>query len=111
MRIFSAVLCTIALAACTTAGNGTEATATIPRPPARELGTVTYYDRNHDGIVDYEYHDLGCCDRNWGLLDSDFSGRYDLELLWGYSFQKGPTDVAVPKDVPISDESSMPTWH
>ena len=72
-----------------------------------ENGEITYYDRNHDGIVDYEFHSFGCCDRDWGLLDTDFNGRYDLKLRWGFSFSKEavmssqvPGGVTISKDAP-----------
>jgi len=78
------------------------------RPSFDDLGdpaVVTYYDRNHDGIVDYEFHNFGCCDRNWGLIDTDFNGRYDLKLRWGYSFERMPVDAPVPSDVHVSSDA------
>jgi hypothetical protein len=70
---------------------------------ADEQGVVTYYDRNQDGRIDYEIHDVGCCDRNWALVDTDYSGRYDLELRWGFSLMRRLIDVPVPKSwVPIT---------
>ncbi len=67
-----------------------------------EPGLVTYYDRNHDGRVDYEYHDVGCCDRNWALMDTDFDGRYDVMRRWGYGYSEAATDSPVPTGVLIS---------
>ena len=40
---------------------------------------VAYYDRNHDGIVDFELHDIpGAADAAWALSDTKFRGRYDV---------------------------------
>jgi hypothetical protein len=50
-------------------------------PPQFERGMVTYYDRNHDGRVDFEFHDLGGSDTDWALADRDYDGYYDI-LLW-----------------------------
>ena len=49
-------------------------------PP--EHWIVTYYSRNHDGTVDYELHTLGrgMADGDWALIDTQFSGRYDLRI-------------------------------
>ena len=79
--------------------------------PGRDLGVVTYYDRNSDGIVDLEFHDFGCCDRNWALVDTQFSGRYNVKVKWGYSLTTESTNVPVPSDVKIkTDQSKMPSW-
>ena len=79
---------------------------------SRESGApdiTTYFDRNRDGTVDRELHDLACCDRNWALVDSDFNGRYDLKVSWGFTLGKSPVDIVVPKSVPIS-ASDPPEW-
>src|SRR5437867_4406734 len=39
---------------------------------------VTYYDRNHDGIADLEFHHApGWADADWGFVDSDYKAEYD----------------------------------
>jgi len=65
-------------------------------------GGITYYDRNGDGVIDFELHRYGCCDRDWALVDRRFSGRYDLKIRWGYGLEKSNIDLAVPKNVHIS---------
>ena len=49
-----------------------------------EHWVVTYYDRNRDGIVDFEFHHVpGQADEAWALSDTKFRGRYDRRLeVW-----------------------------
>jgi len=79
-------------------------------PP--EHWTVTYYDRNHDGIVDYEVHTLGrgMADADWALVDTKFRGRYDLRVHWGYVLEKKKVDIPVAKDVKIMP-GRPPKYH
>jgi hypothetical protein len=64
---------------------------------------TTYYDRNHDGIVDFELHDIpGAADAAWALSDTKFRGRYDVRLTFGYAFQREKVDLPVPKNVKIT---------
>jgi len=60
---------------------------------------VTYYDRNRDGIVDYELHTLGSghADADWALIDTAFRGRYNLRVHWGIALEKQRVDVPVPE--------------
>ena len=71
-------------------------------PP--ENWTVRFYDRNGDGMVDYELHTLGSghADADWALIDTKFRGRYDLCIHWGYVLEKRSVDLPVPKDVKIT---------
>jgi len=64
---------------------------------------VTYYDRNHDGIVDYELHELpGGNDTDWALSDTKFRGRYDLKIKSGLVGTEDAVDLEVPKNVKIT---------
>ena len=64
---------------------------------------VTYYDRNHDGIVDYEFHYLpDWLHLDYALCDTKFRGRYDLRINWTYEIQTERTDLPVPKGVKIT---------
>ncbi len=64
---------------------------------------VKYYDRNHDGIVDFELHQIpGAADAAWALSDTTFSGRYDVHLKFGYAFERQRVNIAVPKNVKIT---------
>ena len=65
---------------------------------------VAYYDRNHDGIVDYELitHGSGHADDDWALIDTKFRGRYNLLIHWGYVVKKERVDIPVPKNVKIT---------
>ena len=105
MRKFLALSTAAALIGCASQSEAIHS----PSGDWSDQAIVTYYDRNHDGIVDYEFHDFGCCDRNWGLVDTDFNGRYDLRLQWGYSFEQNPVDAPVAIGVTIStDEPDIP---
>jgi hypothetical protein len=64
---------------------------------------TTYYDRNHDGVVDFELHTIpGGHDTNWALSDTHFQGRYDLQIRWGYVLGKKAVDLPVPLNVTIT---------
>jgi hypothetical protein len=64
---------------------------------------VTYYDRNHDGRVDFEFHHLpGGADADWAYCDTKFSGRYDLKIKWSYAIVTEPVDLPIPKHVKIT---------
>jgi hypothetical protein len=55
---------------------------------------VKYYDRNGDGVVDLEFHDIpGSMDAAWAFVDTKFRGRYDLKIQWS---------VGVTRDVVIT---------
>jgi hypothetical protein len=71
-----------------------------------KLYVTTYYDRNHDGIVDFELHHIpGGAETDWALSDTQFNGRYNLRIRWGYVMQKDPVDVPVPTGVKITPGS------
>ena len=68
-----------------------------------EHWVVTYYDRNHDGVVDFELHDLpGWADSAWALSDTKYRGRYDVRLKFGYAFRRERVDIPVPKNAKIT---------
>jgi hypothetical protein len=63
---------------------------------------VTYYDRNHDGIVDLEFHHAsGWADADWGFADSDYNAEYDILFGPGF-FPSTKVHVPVPGGVPIT---------
>lgn len=80
---------------------GCASTTQVAPSAADDVGKVTYFDENVDGIVDYEYHDFICCDRNWALVDTDFDGYFDVRAQWGYSYTETPIHEQVPYDVVI----------
>ena len=67
--------------------------------PNRPRDVVTYFDRNDDGVADFEYHNPGCYDCEWALIDSDFNGRYEKRVVWGYTLVKETVNVPIPKNV------------
>jgi hypothetical protein len=76
-------------------------TSEIAAPKKRYV--VAYYDRDHDGIVDFELHDIpGAADAAWALSDTKFRGRYDVRLKSGYTFERERVDIPVPKNVNIT---------
>jgi hypothetical protein len=80
--------------------------------PSPEHWTITYYDRNGDGVVDYELHTLGrgMADADWALVDTKFRGRYDVRIHWGIVFEKKKVDILVPKHVKITP-GKPPKYH
>jgi len=93
----------VLLTSCVTRGPVASVPASsAPADRAEEQGAATYYDRNHDGAVDLELHQFGCCDRDWALVDTHFNGRYDLKIHWGYGLTKSKVDLAVPKSAHIT---------
>ena len=75
-----------------------------PAPPLRQDHEITtYYDRNHDGRVDFELHDTpGFADDAWALSDTNFDGRYDVRLKFGYAFARERMDMVVPQNQEIT---------
>jgi len=65
-------------------------------------GVATYYDRNHDGRVDFEFHDLGGGDMDWALADRDYDDFYDIRVRYGYGLGIDRVHIPVAKDVKIT---------
>jgi hypothetical protein len=69
----------------------------------RERYVTTYYDRNGDGRVDYEFHDIpGWADDEWAMRDTDFDGFYDVRYDMGYPGGKSRVHISVPSGVRIT---------
>jgi hypothetical protein len=103
--IVASSICVIA-AGCATSDS--QATRSPPIPP--DQAEITYFDRDGDSRVDYEVHDFGCCDRNWALVDTDFDGRYDMKVTWGFAVTKQSIDQPVPSEARISPGNPEPTY-
>ena len=67
-----------------------------------DASIVTYYDRNNDGVADLEFHDSGCCDRDWALVDADFNGRYEKRVQWSYALVTTAVDIPVSRNVVLT---------
>ena len=65
---------------------------------------ITYYDRNHDGEVDFEIHQADATDSDWGLTDTDFKGFYDELWVNGVAGRSYPVQVPIPGGVTIAKE-------
>jgi hypothetical protein len=79
--------------------------AAPPSLPRQDREVTTYYDRNHDGVVDFELHEIpGLADAGWALSDTKFDGRYDVRLKFGYVFSRERIDKPVPKSVSITKD-------
>jgi hypothetical protein len=64
---------------------------------------ITYYDRDHDGRVDFELHRLpGAAESAWAFSDTHFRGRYDVKLTYSYVILRERVDMPVPRNVPIT---------
>jgi hypothetical protein len=97
MQRLSIVLFVATLTACA----GSNTAQQIAELQKREV--VTYYDRNHDGVVDFELHDFpGMADAAWALSDTKFRGSYGVRLKFGYAFERERVDIPVPKNVKIT---------
>jgi hypothetical protein len=71
--------------------------------PQQDREVTTYYDRNHDGVVDFELHEIpGVATAGWALSDTKFDGRYDVRLQFGYVFSRARIDKIVPNNVSIT---------
>ena len=85
MRLAVLSFVTLLLAACASSEDQAErrrveAEDQAERRRAEAQYVVKYYDRNHDGVVDLEFHDIpGAMDAAWALVDTKFRGRYDSE--------------------------------
>ena len=91
----------IALLAATLAGCASSDTADTAALEKRYV--VTYYDRNRDGIVDFELHDIpGAADAAWALSDTKFRGHYDVRLKFGYAFERERVNLPLPEHVKIT---------
>jgi hypothetical protein len=94
------LLCSILLAS---ALGGCASGDSAPLNELEKRYVITYYDRNHDGVVDFELHRLpGGADTDWALSDTKFRGRYNLRINWGYALEKKRVDIPVPKNVKIT---------
>ena len=61
-----------------------------------------YYDRNHDGLVDFVRHHDRDYELDWILCDTDFDGYYDLRINVGFDGQRERVHLPVERHVPIT---------
>lgn len=101
------VLVAVVLSACATNDPG-RSNAAQP-----DSGTVTYYDRNSGGLVDFELHEaMHCDDCDWALVDSDFNGRFDKRVRWSFAIHQDPIDLPVPNGVSLKvGEPPLSGWR
>ncbi|WP_157499030.1 hypothetical protein [Lysobacter sp. Root604] len=104
MRNGTALLIVVLLAAC--APEHAEPQATDPA--SGDFIGVAYYDRNNDGVADFELHLRGCDDCDWALVDKDFNGRYEMHARWGFSLIRKSVDIPVPLAVELRTGQSPP---
>jgi hypothetical protein len=75
----------------------------VVRSAPEDHSVVTYYDRNNDGVVDYELHQVpGTMYWAWALIDSKFIGRYDRRIKLAYPFDSETVNLPVPRHVKIT---------
>lgn len=92
MRLAFFLLLVVLLASCAATPSTTE-----------NLSVTTYYDRNEDGVVDYELHRIpGMTSWTWALIDTKFKGRYDVRMKLAYPFDREGADLPVPRNVKIT---------
>ena len=64
---------------------------------------VTYYDRDRDGIADYELHHVRKTTYlSFVLIDSKYSGRYDVRMSLAYPYNSERVNLPVPRHVKIT---------
>src|SRR4051812_16775697 len=79
------------------------AICSVARSAPEDHSVVTYYDRNNDGLVDYELHQVpGTMYWTWALIDSKLTGRYDFRLKLAYPFDREGVNLPVPRHVKIT---------
>jgi hypothetical protein len=73
---------------------------------AEDTTLVTYYDRNSDGVADFELHEPPYCDDCiWALVDIDFNGRYERRVNWSVGIIHTEVDMPVPDKVELDPGS------
>ena len=88
-----AILASLAalLASCAVLGNTPE-----------NRSVTTYYDRNKDGVADYELHQVpGTAYWTWALVDTKFTGRYDVRMKLAYPYDSERVNIPVPRNVKV----------
>jgi hypothetical protein len=76
------------------------AICSIAHSSAEDRDVVTYYDRDGDGVVDYELHRVrNTVYLSYALIDSKHRGRYDKKMNLGYPFNSDIVDISVPRHV------------
>jgi hypothetical protein len=91
MRVKIIALLVTLLASCTIAPGSPE-----------DHSVVTYYDRNRDGIADYELHQVrNTTYLSFVLIDSKFTGRYDLRMSLAYPYNNERVNLPVPRRVKV----------
>jgi hypothetical protein len=76
------------------------AIGSIAQSAAEERDVVTYYDRDGDGVVDYELHRVrNTVYLSYALIDSKYAGRYDKKMKLAYPFNTDRVDIPVPRHV------------
>jgi|GEM_PF-1463632 len=76
------------------------AICSIAHSSAEDHDVVTYYDRDGDGVVDYELHRVrNTVYLSYALIDSKYAGRYDQKMMLAYPFNKERADIPVPRRV------------
>jgi hypothetical protein len=78
------------------------AICSIAHSSAEDRDVVTYYDRNRDGIADYELHQVRRTTYlSYALIDSKFTGRYDVRMKLAYPFNSERVNLPVPLHVKV----------
>ncbi len=79
------------------------ASCAVPGNPPENRSVTTYYDRDNDGVVDYELHRVpGTGYWTWALVDTKGTGRYDRRMKLAYPFDSECVDLPVPRNVKIT---------
>ena len=78
------------------------ASCTIATGSPENHTVVTYYDRNRDGIADYELHQVRKTTYlSFALIDSKYTGRYDVRLKLAYPYNSERVNLPIPRHVKV----------
>ena len=78
------------------------ASCTIALGSPEKQTVVTYYDRDRDGIADYELHHVRKTTYlSFVLIDSKYSGRYDVRMSLAYPYNSERVNLPVPRHVKV----------
>lgn len=74
-----------------------------------DVPSVSYYDKNGDGVVDYElHHPMKPGEPDWALEDQNFDGYYDYDILYGKTIViKEPVHIPVPRNIHFTRPSGQ----
>ena len=79
------------------------ASCTVAAGSPEKRTVVTYYDRDRDGVADYELHQVrNTTYLSFVLIDSKYTGRYDVRMSLAYPYDRERVNLPVPRHVRVT---------